>query len=44
MATRDLLDSFAVTFDSYWPDPTYKPYDPDPDPDRDGDRLDDALA
>ncbi|HVL99121.1 MAG TPA: DEAD/DEAH box helicase family protein, partial [Egibacteraceae bacterium] len=40
VATRDLLEKFAVTFDSYWADPTYEPYDPD----RDADRLDDALA
>lgn len=40
VATPDLLTKFAATFDTYWGDPTYEPYDPD----RDADRLDDALA
>lgn len=40
VATPDLLDKFAVTFDSYWADPSYESYDPV----RDRDRLDDALA
>jgi len=40
VATPSLLTKFAVTFDTYWADPTYEPYDPI----RDRDRLDDALA
>ena len=34
-----LLHKFAATFDSYWADPRFEPYDPDCD----GDRLDQAL-
>lgn len=34
-----LLNKFAATFDSYWADPRFEPYDPD----RDGNRLDQAL-
>lgn len=37
--TPILLDKFAATFDSYWADPRFEPYDPD----RDGTRLDQAL-
>lgn len=40
VATPDLLTKFAVTFDTYWADPSYETYDPA----RDRDRLDDALA
>ncbi len=35
-----LIDTFTATFDSYWADPSFEPYDPG----RDGDRLDRALA
>ena len=38
--TPELLAKFEATFDSYWQDPSFVPYDPE----RDGDRLDDALA
>ena len=38
--TPVLLDKFAATFDTYWADGQFEPYDPD----RDGDRLDDALG
>jgi superfamily II DNA or RNA helicase len=40
VATPELLRKFAATFDTYWADPGFLPYDPD----RDADRLDDALA
>lgn len=40
VATAALIQKFSATFDSYWNDPTFEPYDPDTD----GDRLDDALA
>jgi superfamily II DNA or RNA helicase len=40
VATPSLIEKFQATFESYWNDPTFEPYDPD----RDGDRLDDALA
>lgn len=39
VATPSLLDKFRATFETYWHDPTFRPYDPD----RDGDLLDDAL-
>lgn len=35
-----LIDTFSATFDSYWSDPSFEPYDPE----RDGARLDRALA
>ncbi len=35
-----LLDTFSATFDSYWADPSFEPYDPE----RDGDRLRAALS
>ena len=38
--TPELLTKFEATFDSYWADPAFVPYDPDVD----GDRLDEALA
>ena len=40
IATPALMAKFAATFDTYWADPSYEPYDPA----RDRDRLDDALA
>lgn len=40
VATPALLEKFRATFDTYWNDATFEPYDPD----RDADRLDDALA
>jgi HKD family nuclease len=40
IGTPTLLEKFRATFDTYWNDPTFEPYDPD----RDRDRLDDALA
>ncbi|WP_152185151.1 DUF3427 domain-containing protein [Segeticoccus rhizosphaerae] len=40
IATPSLLQKFEATFDSYWNDESYEPYNPD----RDRDRLDDALA
>ncbi len=40
VATPTLLQKFEATFDSYWSDSSFEPYDPD----RDRDRLDDALA
>ncbi|MDO9397472.1 MAG: DEAD/DEAH box helicase family protein, partial [Herbiconiux sp.] len=40
VATPSLLDKFHATFDTYWNDVSFEPYDPD----RDRDRLDDALA
>ncbi|MSZ77634.1 MAG: DEAD/DEAH box helicase, partial [Actinobacteria bacterium] len=40
VATPSLLDKFRGTFDTYWNDPSFEPYDPDAD----HDRLDDALA
>ena len=35
-----LFDKFRATFDTYWNDSSFEPYDPE----RDRDRLDDALA
>ncbi|MET8869655.1 DUF3427 domain-containing protein [Nonomuraea sp. NPDC004580] len=35
-----LIDTFAATFDDYWGDPSFEPYDPA----RDADRLDRALS
>lgn len=40
VATPTLLEKFSATFDTYWNDPSYEPYDPATD----RDRLDDALA
>ena len=40
VATPSLLDKFHGTFDTYWNDTSFEPYDPD----LDRDRLDDALA
>lgn len=40
IATPALVEKFQATFDSYWHDATFEPYDPA----RDRDRLDDALA
>ncbi|YCQ17391.1 DUF3427 domain-containing protein [Arthrobacter sp. Z1-15] len=40
VGTPDLLRKFEVTFDSYWEQPAFQPYDPAVD----GDRLDAALA
>lgn len=40
VATPSLVQKFAATFDSYWNDPTFEPYDPA----EHRDRLDDALA
>lgn len=37
--TPELLEKFEATFDSYWADPAFLPYDPD----RDGEQLDRAL-
>ncbi|WP_326964854.1 DUF3427 domain-containing protein [Arthrobacter sp. PL16] len=39
VATPDLLKKFEVTFDSYWAQRAFQPYDPV----RDGDKLDAAL-
>src|SRR3954468_6589378 len=40
VATPSLIEKFQATFDSYWHDATFEPYDPEGD----RDRLDDALA
>ncbi|MDQ0617357.1 superfamily II DNA or RNA helicase/HKD family nuclease [Arthrobacter globiformis] len=40
VATPALLQKFEVTFDSYWEQRTFQPYDPETD----GDKLDAALA
>ncbi|HEU4946499.1 MAG TPA: DEAD/DEAH box helicase family protein, partial [Kribbella sp.] len=40
IATPALMNKFSATFDTYWNDSTFEPYDPE----RDRDRLDDALA
>ncbi|GAA1876109.1 DEAD/DEAH box helicase [Pseudonocardia ailaonensis] len=42
VATGHLIDKFAATFDSYWDDPAFVPYDPE-DPE-DVDRLAKALG
>ncbi|GAA3275789.1 DUF3427 domain-containing protein [Paenarthrobacter aurescens] len=39
IATPELLKKFEVTFDSYWEQKAFQPYDPN----RDGDKLDAAL-
>ncbi|MDI3386923.1 DUF3427 domain-containing protein [Streptomyces sp. B-S-A8] len=39
VATPAVLGKFEATFDSYWNDTSFEPYDPDAD----GDRLDQAL-
>ncbi|MFD5100549.1 DUF3427 domain-containing protein [Streptomyces albidochromogenes] len=39
VATPAVLRKFEATFDSYWSEPAFEPYDPD----RDSKRLDDAL-
>ncbi len=39
VATPALLDKFSATFDTYWHDASYEPYDPSSD----RDRLDDSL-
>ncbi|MDQ0776994.1 superfamily II DNA or RNA helicase/HKD family nuclease [Streptomyces aurantiacus] len=40
VATPAVLDKFEATFDAYWNDIAFEPYDPDAD----GERLDQALA
>jgi superfamily II DNA or RNA helicase/HKD family nuclease len=40
IATPELIRKFSATFDTYWEDHAFVPYDPD----RDADRLDQALA
>ena len=40
VATPALLEKFSATFDTYWNDLSFEPYEPK----RDRDRLDDALA
>ncbi len=40
VGTREVLQKFEATFDSYWERPEFQPYDPD----RDGEKLDAALA
>lgn len=40
IATPALISKFRATFDSYWADESFEPYDPD----RDEERLKDALA
>lgn len=40
VGTPDLLRKFEITFDSYWEQTAFQPYDPETD----GDRLDAALA
>lgn len=42
VATPHLLEKFSGTFETYWNDPSFVPYDPTNAADRD--RLDDALA
>jgi superfamily II DNA or RNA helicase/HKD family nuclease len=42
VATPAVLRKFEATFDSYWSDPAFEPYDPGSD--ADVSRLDDALA
>ncbi|MFE0509755.1 DUF3427 domain-containing protein [Streptomyces sp. NPDC058964] len=40
VATPKVLEKFEATFDAYWADPAFEPYDPD----RDGERLAEGLA
>ncbi|MFF6881659.1 DUF3427 domain-containing protein [Streptomyces sp. NPDC012421] len=40
VATPDVIRKFEATFDAYWSDPAFEPYDPD----RDAARLSEALA
>ncbi|QGV80439.1 DUF3427 domain-containing protein [Streptomyces ficellus] len=40
VATPDVLRKFEGTFDAYWSDPSFEPYDPQ----RDGSRLEEALT
>ncbi|ESQ06031.1 MULTISPECIES: DUF3427 domain-containing protein [unclassified Streptomyces] len=40
IATPDVIEKFTTTFDSYWNNPSFEPYDPR----EDGERLDEALA
>ena len=40
VATPDIIEKFAGTFDAYWSDPHFEDYDPD----RDADRFDDAIG
>ncbi|MEW1815564.1 DUF3427 domain-containing protein [Streptomyces diastaticus] len=40
VATPDVIKKFTTTFDSYWNNPGFEPYDPR----EDGERLDEALA
>lgn len=42
VATPHLMEKFSGTFETYWNDPSFVPYDPTTVADRD--RLDDALA
>ncbi|MCK0112489.1 DUF3427 domain-containing protein [Ornithinimicrobium sp. F0845] len=42
VGTPALLEKFGATFETYWNDPSFEPYDPDNVDHRD--RLDDALA
>lgn len=42
VGTPALLEKFGATFETYWNDPSFEPYDPDDVDHRD--RLDDALA
>ncbi|MFD5028315.1 DUF3427 domain-containing protein [Streptomyces sp. NPDC058373] len=40
VATPDVIEKFTTTFDSYWNNPSFEPYDPR----QDGEKLDEALA
>ncbi len=40
IATPSVIRKFEATFDAYWSDPAFEPYDPD----KDAQRLDDALS
>ncbi|MFI1931037.1 DUF3427 domain-containing protein [Streptomyces sp. NPDC020330] len=40
IATPSVIRKFEATFDAYWSDPSFEPYDPDTD----AQRLDDALS
>nr|WP_272947630.1 DEAD/DEAH box helicase [Ornithinimicrobium murale] len=42
VGTPALLEKFGATFETYWNDPSFEPYDPDNQDQRD--RLDDALS